>query len=551
MKLTNKIIIIFSLIVLTLFEINFFLHHEVGIDQVRHLSIVYFLRNSDHFLPLNFFHNYKSIYYDNFGFVYELLRVVYKDVGHIFNIVPILIVFLLSFIFGLKPYLLNLVSIIFSSLSFFMAYKIGLKILKTSELEKNKEISLCFILIFCISYLYYYSSLGVHNVSLFFFLVCINYFLNFENFNKYKYNFTLSFLVALACYSHKINVLMLPVGIFLFFLFSNKDLSTKIKSITLITINLFILFIPVIFIIFFSVFSTPFSESTVALTVQYAALSLDPIDKLNNFIVWFNIHSRNIGYINTMIACFAVPFFLFFKNRSFTNKLLFIILAHLILSIFINGFIEHYIRTTHYSTIILLILNFMFIINIINFNKKIKFYILIFLVFGFSHQLYMMINKNYFAEKRPDIYSFYFQSLDKKEYSSWKKNINKIDEIVKDEHKIIFYSNLSEDIYFINTNKDFKKTRYNKLKPLVNLLYYSDQNKLDNYLKKINYKKIILDNAFLLSVSNNEQKIIQDYNKLEKSKLFINNCKIKKTPIYINKIFASGKKNLTLHKITC
>ena len=95
MKLTNKIIIIFSLIVLTLFEINFFLHHEVGVDQVRHLSIVYFLRNSDHFLPVNFFHNYKSIYYDNFGFLYEFSRYAYKDVGHILIIVPILIVLLL------------------------------------------------------------------------------------------------------------------------------------------------------------------------------------------------------------------------------------------------------------------------------------------------------------------------------------------------------------------------------------------------------------------------------------------------------------------------
>jgi len=434
-----------------------------------------------------------------------------------------------------------------------MAYKIGLKILKTSELEKNKEISLCFILIFCISYLYYYSSLGIHNISLFFFLICINYFLNFENFHKYKYNFTLSFLVALACYSHKINALILPIGIFLFFLFNNKDLSTKVKSITLLTINLFILFIPVFFIIFFSVFSTSFSESTVALSFQYAALSLDPIDKLNNFIMWFNIHSRNIGYINTIIASFAVPFFLFFKNRSLTNKLLLIILAHLILSIFINGFIEHYIRTTLYSTMILLILNFMFIINIINFNKKIKFYILIFLIFGFSHQFYMMLNKNYFEEKRSDIYSSYFQNLDKKKYSSWKKSINEIDKIVKNEHKIIFYSNLSEDIYFVNTNKNFKKTRYNNLKPLVNLLYYSSKNKLDNYLKKINYKKIILDNAFLLSVSYNEQKIIQDYNKLEKSKIFINNCKIIKTPIYINEILATGtgKENLTLHKIMC
>jgi hypothetical protein len=267
--------------------------------------------------------------------------------------------------------------------------------------------------------------------------------------------------------------------------------------------------------------------------------------------MWFNIHSRNIGYINTIIASFAVPFFLFFKNRSFTNKLLLIILAHLILSIFINGFIEHYIRTTLYSTMILLILNFMFIINIINFNKKIKFYILIFLVLGFSHQFYMMLNKNYFEEKRSDIYSFYFQNLDKIKYSSWKKSINEIDKIVKNEHKIIFYSNLSEDIYFVNTNKDFKKTKYNNLKPLVNLLYYSNKNELDNYLKKINYKKIILDNAFLLSVSYNKQKVIQDYNKLEKSKIFINNCKIIKTPIYINEIFTGRKENLTLHKIMC
>ena len=225
-------------------------------------------------------------------------------------------------------------------------------------------------------------------------------------------------------------------------------------------------------------------------------------------------------------------------------------------SIFIGNVLEHHIRTTLYSTMILLILNFVFIINIINFNKKIKFYILIFLVFGFAHQFYMMFSKSYFKEKRSDIYSAYFQNLDKKKYSSRKKSINKIDEIVKNEHKIIFYSNESEDIYLINTNKDFKKTRYNKLKPLVNLLYYTDKNKLDDYLKKINYKKIILDNAFLLSVSNNEQKVIQDYNKLEKSKIFINNCKIIKTPIYINEIltagnWGAGKENLTLHKIMC
>ena len=70
------------------------------------------------------------------------------------------------------------------------------------------------------------------------------------------------------------------------------------------------------------------------------------------------------------------------------------------------------------------------------------------------------------------------------------------------------------------------------------------------------YKFIgFLNNAFLLSVSYNEKKVIQDYNKLEKSKIFINNCKIIKTPIYINEILTAGtgagKENLTLHKIMC
>ena len=54
MKLTNNLIIIIFLITITLFEFHYFLNNLSGIDQIRHLSWVYYLFNSDHFLPENF-----------------------------------------------------------------------------------------------------------------------------------------------------------------------------------------------------------------------------------------------------------------------------------------------------------------------------------------------------------------------------------------------------------------------------------------------------------------------------------------------------------------
>ena len=48
------------------------------------------------------FNNYKSIFYDHYGFVYELFRYAYKDIGHILNIIPILITYIFSFFIGLK-----------------------------------------------------------------------------------------------------------------------------------------------------------------------------------------------------------------------------------------------------------------------------------------------------------------------------------------------------------------------------------------------------------------------------------------------------------------
>ena len=48
-------------------------------------------------------------------FVYELFRYAYKDIGHILNIIPILITYIFSFFIGLTPNLLKIVSIIFQT----------------------------------------------------------------------------------------------------------------------------------------------------------------------------------------------------------------------------------------------------------------------------------------------------------------------------------------------------------------------------------------------------------------------------------------------------
>ena len=64
MKLANQLIILIFLVFVTLAEINFFLFNLSGIDQIRHLSWVYFLANSDHFLPIGFFKNPEIIYND-------------------------------------------------------------------------------------------------------------------------------------------------------------------------------------------------------------------------------------------------------------------------------------------------------------------------------------------------------------------------------------------------------------------------------------------------------------------------------------------------------
>ena len=97
----HKISLGVYLIIISVYELIFFYNNFSGIDQIRHLAWVHYLRDSTHLLTIDFFNNYKSIFYDHYGFVYELFRYAYKDIGHILNIIPILITYIFSFFIGL------------------------------------------------------------------------------------------------------------------------------------------------------------------------------------------------------------------------------------------------------------------------------------------------------------------------------------------------------------------------------------------------------------------------------------------------------------------
>ena len=195
----NYIIVFLYLILISFLETNFFLNNISGIDQIRHLAWVHLLRDADHFLPKNFFYNYKLIFGDNNGFVFELLRYSYKDVGHTLNLIPILITYFFSFIFGLSPNLLKIVSIIFSNLSVFLSLLICFKLCNLN-INKNKTFTILFFLLFSVNHIYLFSSLGIHNISLFFFLLVIFYFISNKSFEAYHKNLILHFSQHPRCF---------------------------------------------------------------------------------------------------------------------------------------------------------------------------------------------------------------------------------------------------------------------------------------------------------------------------------------------------------------
>ena len=360
----------------------------------------------------------------------------------------------------------------------------------------------------------------------------------------YYKNLILSFLIGIACYSHKFNALILPLGIFFYLIFSGEKFSVKKKSISFLCFNLAIILLPVTILLIFS-------DNTISDNIYYAEFNNEVKRNILNSIKWFKIILKNIGIINFLIFLLGFTYFIFFNKNEKIKKINLLIFLHLVFSIFLNGFLNYEIRTTLYLTFMSLIVNFCFINELINKNYKFKNIFFFLLIISFVQQLSYVISKDSIKKNRPDFYNFYFYNLNNTELSSVKKIMKDIDKIIAN-NKIIFYTNLSEDIFNIYSEKIIKKIKFKNLKPLKNLVYYQENNKLDSYLVKINYKKVIPNSIYLFSIiEEGKEDIIFNFKMLDKYKLFENECKIIQRPILEEKIFISGQRKIVLNKINC
>ena len=177
-SIKNNSFLLFFVFSIFFFQLYTFHNITPHHDQTFHINWFLNLKNSNHFLPDDFFVNFKSLAYDTNGFVHELLKPASnpKDYhAYLFQINSVLIVYLFSLIVNIEPIKLYIfVSIFFSSLTIILNYKI-LEIILNKYLIKKNIFYDNFInqLIFCLLnlsfYKFFFSPLGHHNIGTFFF----------------------------------------------------------------------------------------------------------------------------------------------------------------------------------------------------------------------------------------------------------------------------------------------------------------------------------------------------------------------------------------------
>jgi hypothetical protein len=138
------------------------------------------LAESDHLIDFELLKKTNSIIIDDKnGLLFNLLKTGYQDIGHLFNIFPILLLGVLNLTNFSPVTIFNFTSIFFFAANTILGLLIFDKIDKNYMFGISRKIFNFLLLISLVpSFLFYYSSLGIHNISLFFFL--LTFFIIFE-----------------------------------------------------------------------------------------------------------------------------------------------------------------------------------------------------------------------------------------------------------------------------------------------------------------------------------------------------------------------------------
>ena len=375
------------------------------------------------------------------------------------------------------------------------------------------------------SFLFYYSSLGIHNISLFFFL--LTFFIIFDyNDNNYKYKFILLFLFStLGIYSHKINLILIPSLVF-FYLISFRNYKDVVKY----SLFKLIVFLPIIIIFLFA-------PETIAATKQFSDLNFSFIVLIKNLIAWPINISKSLGPIILIFFIFGLV--VLAKNLKINRAIFIIILTHIFFYIFINSFSTFYIRTNLYITHIIIIVSFIGFIKLYKTRvSKIK-YIAIFLYL--SHLTWNILPIIDFQQKKILNKDFTEYFLNNKKI---KNSLNEIVELIDDE-KIIYLDDRTKD-YFTVYHKQKSKNNSLNINTLRNLI--SNRLKIDDFSLSI----LQNSNIFLITIETEPNAVKNLVNLLNKKyKKNSIDCKIYAQNVYMKKNISFREEYIWLDKISC
>ena len=458
--------------------------------------------------------------------MFNLLKTGYQDIGHLFNIFPILLLSVLNLTNFSPVTIFNFTSIFFFAANTILGLLIFDKIDKNYMFGISRKIFNFLLLISLVpSFLFYYSSLGIHNISLFFFL--LTFFIIFDyNDNNYKYKFILLFLFStLGIYSHKINLILIPSLVF-FYLISFRNYKDVVKY----SLFKLIVFLPIIIIFLFA-------PETITATKQFSDLNFSFMVLIKNLMAWPINISKSLGPI--IIIFFIFGLVVLVKNLKINRAIFIIILTHIFFYIFINSFSTFYIRTNLYITHIIIIVSFIGFIKLYKTRvSKIK-YIAIFLYL--LHLTWNILPIIDFQQKKILNKDFTEYFLNNKKI---KNSLNEIVELI-DDGKIIYLDDRTKD-YFTVYHKQKSKNNSLNINTLRNLI--SNRLKIDDFSLSI----LQNSNIFLITIETEPNAVKNLVNLLNKKyKKNSTDCKIYAQNVYMKKNISFREEYIWLDKISC
>lgn len=542
------ILFVISIFIIQLYSFNdIVLHH----DQTFHIRWFLNLKNSDHFLSYDSITNFGNFIYDNNGFVYELLKPASNSGdyhAYLFQINSILVIYFFSFFLNFSPEKLYIfVSILFSSLSIILNYKILIIILKEYKIYQNSYLSnFTYQLIFCLIsvsfYRYYFSPLGHHNIAYFFFSLTILILLNKTYFKNKKFPYIMGLTLGFVSYFQLTNVLLLLPFISYFFLLYNYEISFEnLKKFIKFFLTCLIFYIPFFFLIIID-------------------LQSDNKDFFTNLIgdnpsrIEFYLEKISFWLKKFYKFGFPVVFFSFFSSIFLTlilkknNYIQNLIIIHFIINIILSVFYISYLRNFYYVFNIFLILCSFVLIYL--YQKKIifKLFSVILISFHLFYNLNIILNKEKLETIEPLFYRLYFEDKGKT-----KEKILRIKNLKKE--NFVFFSDFSKN-YFQVYAADFVNENFLTKTPLLNISnhYKTKSNKYSNHiLQKFNS----INNDFhLISFTTDFNEISSVIYKLQNYNLVNKRCSIQLPHLINETIFrdaGTGEFNTKIYltKLNC